>query len=157
MAGLRTKSIPVYIPAHNPDLFALADVEQILLPLRGSACMATPFQIPFISSASGQLATAENYGALIEFVLQQILLESIAWDAVEESVPKLLKAWGNASSVRIVPLNTNAAPALRSVLNSHFDSVQIEKSGASGSSENSQRPDDQKKKIAIVVRFQQLP
>ncbi|KAH8585391.1 polyketide synthase-like protein [Bisporella sp. PMI_857] len=157
VAGLRTKSIPVYIPVHNPDLFTLEDVEQILSPLRGSACMATPFVIPFISSASGYLTTAENYGALIEVVLQQILLEPIAWDALEESVPKLLKAQANASSVRIVPLNTNAAPALRSAFDSHFDSVKIEKASASGKTEYSHRPDDQKKKIAIVSMSGRFP
>ncbi|KAF2259018.1 polyketide synthase-like protein [Lojkania enalia] len=157
VAGLRTKSIPVYIPVHNPALFTLEDVDQILSPLRGSACMATPFIIPFISSASGQLTAAENYGALIEVVLKQILLEPIAWDAVEESVPKLIKARGDDSSVRIVPLNTNAAHALRSALDSYFDSVQIEKPGASGKSENSHRPDDQKKKIAIVSMSGRFP
>lgn len=155
--GLRTKSIPIYIPAHNPDLFTLEDVQQILSPLIGSACMTTPSTIPFISSASGQLTPAENYGALIEIVLQQILLEPVAWDAVEKSVPQLLKARNNNSSVCIVPFNTNAAPSLRSALNPHFDSVQIEKSGTSGKSDHYHRPDEQKKKIAIVSMSGRFP
>ncbi|XPT00024.1 Noranthrone synthase [Ascochyta lentis] len=154
VACVRTKSIPVYIPAHNPDLFAVQDVEHILSPLRGSACMAAPFAIPFISSASGQLTAAESYGALIEVVLQQILLEPIRWDAVEDSVTHLLKAGRDASSVRIVPLNTNSAAILRSVLDPHFDSVQIDRSTPK---DNSQRPDEQKRKIAIVSMSGRFP
>jgi noranthrone synthase len=155
LAKLKQRQIPIYVPAHNSQLFTSKDVKSILETTPERTWTGYPVKIPFLSSVSGKLAWVGNYRALMELALSQCLLEPIAWDKVETELPRLLKSRG-ADHIIITPVTTSAHNALSTALSSNAITVEIERSAAS-SEKFSHRPGSGKCKLAIVSMSGRFP
>lgn len=149
-AKLKTRNIPIHVPAHNADMFSGKDVESILATTKDIPWTSYEAKLPFLSSVTGKLVWAGSYKSLMELSLRQILLEPIRWDVVEDVSPRLLTSRG-AEQVRIVPVTTNAHKALSNALSKTISNVEVEDSVSSNESTNfSHRPGAGKGKLAIV-------
>ncbi len=155
LANLTKKEIPIYVPAHNPQLFSSRDVKSILETTPEATWSGYPVKIPFLSSVTGKLAWVGNFRSLVELALSQCLLEPIAWDNVESELPRLLKSRG-ADHITITPVTTNASEALSTALNSNAVKAEVGKSTVS-SEKFSHRPGSGKCKLAIVSMSGRFP
>jgi noranthrone synthase len=152
---LKRKEIPIFVPAHNSQLFTSKDINEILETTPEQPWTTFPTKVPFLSSVSGKLVWITNYRALISLALNQCLLEPISWDKVEAEVPRLLKSRG-ADRVIITPFTTSAHNALSAALNSKNLKTEIKKS-ASSSERFSHRPGAERQKLAIVSMSGRFP
>ena len=155
LAKLTKKAMPIYVPAHNPQLYTSKDVKSILENTPEATWSKYPAKIPFLSSVTGKLAWVGNYRALVELALSQILLEPIAWGNVETEIPRLLKSRG-ADHIIVTPITTNASDALATALNSSAITAEVDRS-AGNSEKFSHRSGSGKCKLAIVSMSGRFP
>lgn len=155
LAKLSKKEIPIYVPAHNPQLFTSNDIKSILETTPEGIWTRYPVKIPFLSSVSGKLAWVGNFRALVELALSQCLLEPIAWDNVETELPRLLKS-RRTDHITITPITTSAAEVLSTALNSNAITAEVERS-AGNLEKFSHRPGSGKCKLAIVSMSGRFP
>ncbi|KAL4944988.1 hypothetical protein BDV06DRAFT_209856 [Aspergillus oleicola] len=114
-AEKRWKEIPVYVPAHNPNLFSSKDVDDILATTSKIPWSTYDAKIPLLSSVTGKLVWIRKYRDLVYLSLSQCLIDPIRWDIVETEVPRLLKARG-VDELSIIPFTTVLGKSLRSAL-----------------------------------------
>ncbi|KAL2132795.1 hypothetical protein VTI74DRAFT_3364 [Chaetomium olivicolor] len=152
---LRSTEIPIYVPAHNNQLFTSKDVESILDTTADVPWSTFSAKIPFLSSVTGKPTWAANYRALVELGLSQCLLEPIGWDKVETEVPRLLKSRGIGSAT-IIPVNSSAHKSLASALTAAGIRAEVGV-GAGEGAKFSHRPGQARCKLAIVSMSGRFP
>ncbi|KAL4789091.1 beta-ketoacyl synthase [Aspergillus venezuelensis] len=159
-AEKRWKEIPIYVPAHNSNLFSSRDVENILATTGKSPWSTYVAKIPFLSSVTGKLVWIRNYCDLVHLSLSQCLIDPIRWDIVETEVPRLLKARG-VDQLSIIPFTTllgkSLSSALTSEIKTHLESQSILDRVHQA---YSHRPESGRSKLAIVSmsgRFPEAP
>ena len=153
--GLKATEIPIYVPAHNGQLFTSKDISSILETTADVPWASHSAKIPFLSSVSGKPAWAANYKALVELALNQCLLEPIGWDKVESEVPRLFKSRG-VGSATITPFVSSAHKSLASALSTSGIKAEVGAS-AGGSGKFSHRPGPARCKLAIVSMSGRFP
>ncbi|KAL4784871.1 beta-ketoacyl synthase [Aspergillus varians] len=153
--------IPIYVPAHNPQLFSSKDVDNILETTDETPWCSYGSKIPFLSSVTGKLVWIRNYRDLLHLALSQCLIEPIRWDLVKTEVPRLIKARGGANSLSIVPFTTVLTKSLSAALTSKEVKVTEAQSKPDKIPERySHRPGSDRGKLAIVSmsgRFPEAP
>ena len=143
------------MPAHNPLLFTDDDVQSIMEMTSTAPWSGYSAKIPFISSVTGSLVWIENYRALVELALTQILLHPIAWNKVESELPRLLKAQ-SVNHIIMTPVTTSAHKALANVFISKEMTVDMDESGKIPN-EFSHRSGTERCKLAIVSMSGRFP
>jgi noranthrone synthase len=107
LENVRTKSIPIRVPAHASHLFAAEDVNSILNTTFVNPWSSYTSKVPVISSATGKLAWAGNFRSLLQAALTDILTEPLRWDNINEELPLLLRSSG-VSRVKLTPIGSTA-------------------------------------------------
>ncbi|KAK4235192.1 beta-ketoacyl synthase [Achaetomium macrosporum] len=151
----KATEIPIYVPAHNRQLFTPKDVESILETTAELPWAAYSAKIAFLSSVSGKPVWAANYRALVELALSQCLLEPIGWDKVEAGVPQLFKSRG-VDSVSIHPVLSSAHKSLATAFRTGGIRTEVQ-SGVGMADKFSHRPGRARCKLAIVSMSGRFP
>ncbi|KAL2819649.1 hypothetical protein BDW59DRAFT_120646 [Aspergillus cavernicola] len=158
--GKRWMGIPIYVPAHNPQLFTSKDVDSILESTDQDPWSSYCAKIPFLSSVTGKLVWVRTYRDLVQLALSQCLIEPIRWDLVETELPRLLKSRGGIESITIVPFTTVLTKSLSGALAAEGIKVTDVQSTPKVSERYSHRPGCGRGKLAIVSmsgRFPEAP
>lgn len=79
---LKPVRLPIHAPYHAAHLYGESDVDAVLKASDMNFLNSTVTRIPFISTSSGKVASASNYGSLLRIVLRDILIEQLRWDNV---------------------------------------------------------------------------
>ena len=155
VANMKSREIPIMVPAHSSLIFTSQDVRSILETTPEGTWSGYSRKLPFLSSVSSTLVPVGDYLSLMELALCQCLLEPIGWDKVETELSGLLKSQG-AKDIIIKPVNSSAQRALATILSSSAKSVEID-SGSSTRENFSHRPSSGKSKLAIVAMSGRFP
>lgn len=105
--------MPIHAPYHAAHLYTGADVEQVLrLPTTPDVgkVLDRPVLTPVISSTSGVVFNKPSFGALLQSLVTNILMEQIRLDRVIEAVSELICTRSTAST--LIPINTHIALSL---------------------------------------------
>jgi noranthrone synthase len=158
--GRRWAEIPIYVPAHNSQLFTTRDVDAILETTGQTPWSEYGVKIPFLSAVTGKLTWVRNYRDQLHLALSQCLREPIRWDLAETELPRLLKTRGGNDPVSIVPFTAVLTKSLCGALTSEGIAADIQRTPDSAPGAYSHRPDVGKDKLAIISmsgRFPEAP
>ncbi|KAL2850258.1 beta-ketoacyl synthase [Aspergillus pseudoustus] len=157
--GKRWMGIPIYVPAHNSQLFSSKDVDDILETTHQDPWSSHGAKIPFLSSVTGKLGWVRNYRDLLHLALAQCLIDPIRWDLVETELPRLLKARTGDSSIQIEPFTTVLTKSLTGALTSEGITIKDVGTATTGTIPEafSHRPGIGRSKLAIVSMSGRFP
>ncbi|KAL4876805.1 beta-ketoacyl synthase [Aspergillus karnatakaensis] len=156
--GKRWMAIPIYVPAHNSQIFCSKDVDKILTATDEKTWSTYGAKIPFLSSVTGKLVWVRNYRDLLHLALSQCLIDPIKWELTETELPRLLKARSGGSSISILPFTTVLTKSLSAALVAEGIKVTDAASAPEKIPERfSHRPGSNRSKLAIVSMSGRFP
>ena len=92
---LKPIRVSVHAPYHAPHLYTTDDVEAVLASCSKNTLELLVPRFSVLSSTTGKLLSAPNYGKLLQEVLHEILRKQIRWCSVLDGCSAVAEASGN--------------------------------------------------------------
>ncbi|KAL9102125.1 MAG: hypothetical protein Q9163_002686 [Psora crenata] len=115
---------PIFSPYHAAHLYQEEDVNAILAQSSEAILGSYTPKIPMISSTTGEIIRAADYGALLRIALHEIFLEPFRWQNVFEACQLVAKS--SSSICKLVPIATNVTQSLSTALRQAGNEVKVQ-------------------------------
>ncbi|KAH8885025.1 polyketide synthase [Thozetella sp. PMI_491] len=115
LASLKTRQIPIFLPAHSSAIYTTADVDRVMESTSSDPWGRFSGQLPLLSGATGSTVWANSYPVALRQAVIDCLLEPVRWDKVADMFPRTLASYG-PKTVSIVPILSGMDRALATVL-----------------------------------------
>ncbi|TPX22279.1 Type I Iterative Polyketide synthase (PKS), partial [Coccidioides immitis] len=120
----KSRTLPIFLPSHTPQLFSIQDVEKVLEATNPVTWSRYNAKLPVLSGATGKSDWGGSFVSLLHRAVRECLMEPVRWDGVSDSVTKIARSL-EVKCVAVTPVGTNLEHSMSSSLKD-ITKVQIE-------------------------------